>query len=181
MASAMLPPMLAMRSKHPIRWLPGVFVLCLALAGCDDKIGDSCDFNVDCSKMGERLCDRSSPGGYCTIENCNAESCPDEATCVAFYPITFLTRPCDPMQEDMPDCTGEDCDRCTPDETCIVSGFCAPDASARRWCMFKCKKNSDCRDGYECRQTGLDGTERVAPLDEPRTTDKVARFCAPER
>jgi len=160
----------------------------MGLAACKDKIGDSCDFNVDCSTQGDRLCDLSSPGGYCTIENCNAESCPKEAVCIAFYPVAFLNHPCEPTLEDMPDCVPPEptdpetnwCNQCTPDERCIQSGYCASKASARRWCMFKCKKNGDCRDSYECRTTGVEGTEKVVPVDEP-LSDQTARFCAPKR
>ena len=183
----MLPPMSAMRTRRHIPHLALLLAL-VALGGCEDKIGDSCEFNVDCSNRGDRLCDRSSPGGYCTIENCNADSCPDEGVCIAFYPVAFLTVPCSPYTEDCnPSADDESCpddsaptDDCTPDEVCIVSGFCAPKASARRWCMLECDSNSDCRDEYECRRTGLDGAERVPPLDEPRS-DKSARFCAPKR
>jgi hypothetical protein len=158
------------------------------LSGCEDKIGDSCDFNVDCSPRGDRLCDLSSPGGYCTIENCNAESCPKESVCIAFYPVAFLNHPCNPDSEDNPECEDDPthpdydpwCDECTPDEVCTQNGFCAPKASARRWCMKKCKKRKDCRDDYECRETGIEGAERVLPLDEPRS-DVTARFCAPKR
>lgn len=160
---------------------PGLLLgLGLAIAfapGCDEEIGDACEFNVDCSSMGERLCDRSSPGGYCTIENCSAEACPKEAHCIAFYPVAFLNTPCDPLTEDLADpdlATNE----CTPDEKCISSGFCVSRASARRFCMKKCKEDGDCRDAYECRRSGIDGSEYVAPLDSSNP-DKTVRFCAP--
>ena len=186
----MLPPMSAMRTPRHISRLVLACAILFALAtavGCEDEIGDSCDFNVDCSPRGDRLCDLSSPGGYCTIENCNAESCPDEAVCIAFYPVAFLNVPCNPGTEDCnPSADDEGCaaeadrtDHCSPDEICTMSGFCAPEASARRWCMRKCGGSGDCRSGYECRHTGLEGAERVPPLDEPRS-DKTARFCAPK-
>ena len=175
------------RRLHPGRHAAGAIVLALGLgalaaAGCKDKIGDACAYNVDCSPQGDRLCDLSSPGGYCTIENCNAESCPKEAVCIAYYPVAFLNHPCDPDLEDAPDCPDDSewCDECTPDEVCTQNGFCAPKASARRWCMRKCKKRSDCRDDYECRETGIEGAERVLPLDEIRS-DQTARFCAPKK
>ncbi|MDY0003430.1 MAG: hypothetical protein RBU30_19180 [Polyangia bacterium] len=152
------------------------FALALS-TGCEDEIGDACEYNVDCSSTGERLCDKSSPGGYCTIENCSAEVCPKESHCIAFYPVAFLSTPCDPLTEDLldPDLGTDDC---TPDEKCISSGYCAPKASARRFCMKKCKASDDCRDLYECRRTGIDGSEYVAPLDST-SPDKTVRFCAP--
>ena len=190
--------MWSMHTKHPTRRWTGALVIALAvgvvgLSACKDKIGDSCDFNVDCSSKGDRLCDLSSPGGYCTIENCNAESCPKEAVCIAFYPVAFLNHPCDPDTEDEPDCVPPDedvdpdndedtnwCNQCTSDERCIQSGFCASKASARRWCMKKCDKGKDCRDAYECRSTGVEGAEKVLPLDD-EVADQTARFCAPKR
>src|SRR4051794_9134146 len=60
-------------------------VMCLAaLAGCSPKIGDKCTISTDCSVQGDRLCDPTQPGGYCTIFNCEPNKCPDEAVCVAF-------------------------------------------------------------------------------------------------
>ena len=181
----MLPPMLHPREKYPmasriVAALLAVFAAALLGGlGCSEKIGDACEYNVDCSKQGERLCDRSSPGGYCTIENCNAEICPDEAKCIAFYPVAFLIQPCNPDSEDDPE-ADVPTNECTPDEICISSGFCAPKASSRRYCMLKCDKDDDCRDGYECRRTGMDGAEYVTPIGDTRT-DKYSRFCAPKR
>ncbi len=185
--------MWVMRIKQPSSQRTIVLATILATgllgqAGCKDKIGDACDFNVDCSTKGDRLCDLSSPGGYCTIENCNAESCPDEAVCIAFYPVAFLNHPCDPELEDVPGCVADPdaldydpwCNQCTPDELCIQSGFCASKASARRWCMKKCSKRSDCRDSYECRTTGIEGAEKVLPVDEV-VPEQTARFCAPKQ
>lgn len=121
----MLPPM----SRY--RRLPPALLFALLLApqiGCDEQIEDSCEFNVDCSAQGERLCDLSSPGGYCTIENCTAQACPEESRCIAFYPQEFLSRACYPETEDDPDPSVGTND-CTPDEKCISSGFCASRAA----------------------------------------------------
>jgi len=30
------------------------------------------------------ICDVTAPGGYCTLEGCDRESCPDGAVCVDF-------------------------------------------------------------------------------------------------
>jgi len=59
--------------------------ICLALPACQAKIGDSCDNNVDCSPDGDRICDLSQPGGYCTIPDCAPDTCPGEAVCVQFW------------------------------------------------------------------------------------------------
>jgi hypothetical protein len=65
--------------------LPVALVTSLAaLAGCSPKIGDKCTVSTDCSVQGDRLCDPTQPGGYCTIFNCEPNRCPDEAVCVAF-------------------------------------------------------------------------------------------------
>src|SRR5690242_10057186 len=57
-------------------------------AGCSPKIGDKCSVSTDCSQVGDRLCDPTQPGGYCTIFNCEPDRCPDEAVCVAFNEIS---------------------------------------------------------------------------------------------
>ncbi len=61
-----------------------LFALVGVLAGCAPAIGDDCDVSIDCSVSGERLCDIASPGGYCTIQNCDQDSCPDGAVCVEY-------------------------------------------------------------------------------------------------
>ena len=59
-------------------------LLLLIAAGCSPEIGDSCESSVDCSVNGERICDRAHPGGYCTVQGCEMDTCPDEAVCVEF-------------------------------------------------------------------------------------------------
>ena len=69
------------------RLLVPVFVVALAALsfGCAPQIGDECETSVDCSQGGERLCDITQPGGYCTVFNCEPNSCPeDESLCVQF-------------------------------------------------------------------------------------------------
>jgi hypothetical protein len=61
----------------------------LALAsGCAPKIGDKCTVSTDCSVNGDRLCDSTEPGGYCTVFNCEPNACPDDSLCVAFVEPT---------------------------------------------------------------------------------------------
>jgi hypothetical protein len=61
-----------------------VLVLLPLAAGCAAEIGDECTTSVDCSPDGDRVCDLSQHGGYCTVEDCTPDSCPDEALCVEF-------------------------------------------------------------------------------------------------
>lgn len=63
------------------------WVLVVGLAvGCQPEIGDSCDVSLDCSTLGNRLCDRTQPGGYCTVPDCEEGACPDDSVCVRFWP-----------------------------------------------------------------------------------------------
>ncbi len=94
----------------------------LAAAGCKPEIGDDCQVSTDCSNVGDRLCDTTQPGGYCTIFNCEPGSCPEEAICVAFK--TQISSQC-------PDPQG---------------GI----RLQRTFCMRSCDDNDDCRGGYSC-------------------------------
>lgn len=62
------------------------FCSALALAGfftgCAPAIGDSCQSSVDCSVQGDRICDETLPRGYCTVLNCDPDTCPEGARCV---------------------------------------------------------------------------------------------------
>ena len=66
-----------------------IFLWILVIAfgpGCGAEIGDSCSTNLDCSPMGERICDTAQVEGYCTIEGCDLTTCPEEAECIRFFP-----------------------------------------------------------------------------------------------
>lgn len=56
------------------------------VAACAPKLGDDCSNSLECSAVGDRYCDVSSPGGYCTIQNCEPGACGDEGVCVRFKP-----------------------------------------------------------------------------------------------
>lgn len=92
----------------------------ISAVGCKPQIGDSCKLSTDCSVNGDRLCDTSQPEGYCTIFNCEPDTCPGEAMCVEFHG--------GPLRS--PD---------TP-----------PPRLARRFCLASCDSNPDCRPGYVC-------------------------------
>lgn len=89
---------------------------------CTPKIGDDCLLGADCSSKGDRVCDTSLPGGYCTVLSCNTDSCPDDGVCVLF-------------QSSVPGCIYNDR---------------ATSRTARTYCMAFCEDDSDCRDGYVC-------------------------------
>ena len=150
-----------------------VLVLALAaaaaLAGCGSNIGDACIVSSDCDPNGTRICDTSQRAGYCTIQGCDYDTCPDEATCVRFFTGSFENSPC------------MDQSQCTVDELCTLPGFCAPRSAEVRYCMAKCSSDGDCRDGYECR----DYTKMIDHGGEPvlapgKTVDPnhVTKFCA---
>jgi hypothetical protein len=102
---------------------PWALLLSALLLGCTPKIGNSCNLSTDCSQLGDRLCDTSEPGGYCTIFNCEPDQCPN-SVCVAF----------DPSLD--PACGSTNGGRWPRFET--------------TFCMAPCNSNGDCRDEYEC-------------------------------
>ena len=77
----MAPPCTALLTPFTLRAL--VMLSALSL-GCAPGIGDECETSVDCSQGGERLCDITQPGGYCTIFNCEPGDCPDDSVCIVF-------------------------------------------------------------------------------------------------
>jgi hypothetical protein len=109
-------------------FLPFVALLALALgafAACTPSIGDKCVLSTDCSVNGDRLCDTSQPGGYCTVFNCVGDGCPDKAACVLF-------------NAGIPGCGYND--RSGPNGSRV----------GRSFCVQQCNSTSDCRDGYVC-------------------------------
>jgi hypothetical protein len=110
-----------------------------ALAGCGHNVGDSCVTNVDCSPLGDRFCDVSAPGGYCTVQGCDkplvngvyTDSCPSEAVCIRFFqqvasePCTFATAltDCHPDERCLCDCSDpNDPTRCLSPIVLSVNG-----------------------------------------------------------
>ncbi|MBI4950771.1 MAG: hypothetical protein HY908_01950 [Myxococcales bacterium] len=114
----------------------------LLALGCQPKIGDECGSATDCSAMGDRMCDVTQPGGYCTLFNCEPGTCPAESACVLF------------QSELDPSCGALDDMR--------MGRF------ARTFCMRVCTAASDCRDGYQC-VTPRDAQARV--VDKSTDTD----------
>ncbi|HEU4535749.1 MAG TPA: hypothetical protein VFS00_16600, partial [Polyangiaceae bacterium] len=96
--------------------------LALGAGGCRPDIGESCSNSIECSSQGDRICDTSLPDGYCTVYNCEADRCPDDAICVAFN------------SSDAPVCQNEQAWR----------------RLERTFCLGECANDGDCRDGYQC-------------------------------
>ncbi len=128
----------AFSSRSPFAWLSclsfvssrssfwgGLALASLAL-GCSPKIGDECTVSTNCSPTGDRLCDITQPGGYCTIFNCEPDTCPGDSSCINFGTNLSPVGPaCTPSQGNSP--------------------------YQRSFCMEQCESDSDCRSGYACR------------------------------
>jgi hypothetical protein len=157
-------------SRSPIALLA---LLAVVVTGaCGNKIGDSCATSRECSENGDRICDVSTQDGYCTIEGCDFGTCPDEATCIRFFPGLGESVACEAQTD------------CDADEICTIGGLCAPRSIERRYCMLSCESASDCRDGYECRtieRMEVHGGEPVPDPDSLDTTPPNSPFCAPAR
>lgn len=110
-----------MKDRLPLGFL--AFAVLNALAGCSPDIGAACTQSIDCSQQGDRTCDTTMPGGYCTVPNCQPDTCPSEAACIGFrqFPSTVLA-----CQD--------------PNDTRML----------RTFCMLRCSSDSDCRSGYVC-------------------------------
>src|SRR5438874_282901 len=112
-------------SAAPVR-VAALAALAVALGiGCKPKIGDGCAVSTDCSVNGDRLCDTTQPGGYCTVFNCEPGTCPaDQSVCVAFH-----------------------------DQVCADPR--SSERFERTFCMRTCDDDSDCRGGqYACLDEG---------------------------
>jgi hypothetical protein len=123
-----------MRSFMP-DWLEKYwrFALLTSLAplafACQAEIGAACQVSRDCSAAGDRLCDITAPGGYCTIFNCEPGTCPeDESLCVQFGASRSRLPGCEDAQ--------------------------SPSPHARSFCMASCERDSDCRPSYVCADLG---------------------------
>ncbi|HEX3775299.1 MAG TPA: hypothetical protein VHV51_12595 [Polyangiaceae bacterium] len=105
-------------------------------AGCTPKIGDQCTVSTDCSTQGDRICDITEPGGYCTVFGCEPDDCPDNALCVNFGTTLSVG---DPGSATSPG---------TVLSGCTVSQNNSP--YQRSFCLASCESDSDCRADYKC-------------------------------
>lgn len=67
-----------------LRSLALLLAVGLSAGACKKVIGDGCSASTDCSATGDRQCDLSQVDGYCTLQNCDPNGCPDEALCIGF-------------------------------------------------------------------------------------------------
>jgi hypothetical protein len=118
----------------------GLLLLLLGAFACQPKIGDSCTSASDCSVQGDRTCDTTFPGGYCTQFNCGAGTCPDDATCIGFQSLLSLAPECADLQ--------------------------ARPRLERSVCLRSCSKDSDCRGGYQCVDMSVPNPWAALVVDE---------------
>jgi hypothetical protein len=148
------------------------------LLACGNEIGDECVVSSDCSPNGDRQCTDQGEGGYCTIQGCDFNTCPEEAACIRFFAGSFANRDCD---HELEDTGGPETDNCTFDELCAITNKCVARNSEIRFCMRKCESQGDCRDAYECRDLDLmraHGGEPVLPPGTLITPETAPKFCA---
>lgn len=128
-----------------LNWRSWALPLAALLFGCAPKIGNRCTLSTDCSQIGDRLCDATQPDGYCTIFNCEPDTCPD-SVCVGF--------------------------NAQLDHACEGTGLSRSPRLERTFCMAPCSEHSDCRDAYKCAGP-KDGDFRVVDLINNPTEQKV--------
>ena len=141
-----------------------VLLVGLGTVSCSKKIGDKCSTSTDCSANGDRLCDTTQPDGYCTIFNCEPDTCPSgESACVAFTENSCLA---------------------------ATGGNTLPSLNRfeRTFCMATCGDDGDCRGGYVCQDMGNDvvdtnpSTRRVcvvSPSTQASTDAGAVAVCEP--
>ncbi len=150
-------------------WI-AVLVACAWAAGCGKEIGDECAISSDCDPNGTRICDYpASPQGYCTIQGCDYNTCPEEAVCVRFFTGHFENKPC----TDSSECGSFD-------ELCSLEGHCVARSSEVRYCMRRCEGDDDCRDNYQCRDIDDMKANGGEPVLAPGLSlgSNPPRFCA---
>jgi hypothetical protein len=98
----------------PSPLIPMLILATVSAVGCAPAIGDECETALDCSSQGSRQCDRTQPGGYCTIGGCERGTCPEESVCVKFRPsleriaVTYCMATCE-QNDDCRDDEGYTC------------------------------------------------------------------------
>jgi hypothetical protein len=134
-----------LRTEPRLLFLP--LIAALELMGCKPEIGDECTVSTDCSAAGERLCDTTQPGGYCTIFNCEPGTCPEEAICISYGNSLSNALACS-------DRNG----RSRYEET---------------YCVAKCEDDDDCRGGYACVDMGRENPGGVVVVEHGSVDGRV--------
>ncbi len=130
------------------RTLGALSLLLGTLSGCLPKIGADCITDQDCSPAGDRLCDTTQPGGYCTIADCDSNTCPEkESVCVSFNTSRSTQGACENRSQ--------------------------PSPHRRNFCMALCDSSDDCRSGYACIDMREDNTWTAAVITEDPKGHKV--------
>jgi hypothetical protein len=72
----------------------GLVLFTPTFVGCQPAVGDACEVQTDCGRT--MYCERSLPGGYCTVRSCHITPCPEDSTCVEFDPdLSWCMALCD--------------------------------------------------------------------------------------
>jgi hypothetical protein len=165
-----------------------LLLLCSFGFGCGKEIGDECVISSDCSPNGDRQCLADQQEGYCTVQGCDFNTCPEEAVCVRFFTGSFGNRQCNRFTEDSgsDDCSFDELcaltdEGCTFDDS-VACGRCVPRSAEIRFCMRTCDDGDDCRDGYECRSFELMKMHGGEPVLAPgeKVDQTSTKFCAAE-
>ena len=86
---------------------PLIALLLMFSSACAPIAGDACEDASDCG--GSMYCERSLPGGYCTVASCVNRTCPGDGVCIRFDADTsYCMQPC---------ATSKDC---RADYTCVT-------------------------------------------------------------
>ncbi|HEX2573820.1 MAG TPA: hypothetical protein VH877_30000, partial [Polyangia bacterium] len=121
------------------------------MTACGNQIGASCRVNLDCSALGDRFCDVSAPGGYCTVEGCDNRSCPSGSVCIRFFqPIP--SRLCNPLTANL---------NCAPSERCLcvngavdAQGNCPSMSTPDKGGHCETNPSTLCNTSSDCPPTG---------------------------
>jgi len=99
-----------MKRLFAIALQTGALGALIAATACAPEIGDDCSTSADCSVNGDRICDNASPEGYCTVADCESDTCPESTVCVEFRfePDRLASSWCMAPCEDSSDCRTED-------------------------------------------------------------------------
>lgn len=104
-------------------------------------------------------------------QSCGVDECPDADTDGPELPEC--------LTDDEGQCVFAPLDECKPNEVCLPEGLCADEITARTSCRRRCKKDGDCRNGYECVSTGARGVYPAPDPDHPGDPHDV-KICVPK-